>query len=1230
MSQSKTRSEATITPLGSEGVRNKFDVGPDLISPVNGDNAMLINRLFQNRGYVIQKTMIGLLIVGLFSISLISSNAANRRNRQFSASTRIAAPQGETALPQCTIPGISLTTDASGDTGTGSVGTVPGTPAQDITEILVAEPNQGGGINRLAFTMKVADLTTLPPGGVWRVFFNVGATGYFVGAVNDAVSGVAYTYGTTGTTTTTVGNADSGSMSVANGTITVVVSNNKVGSPGVGSILTAIYGRTQTLIGTAGTGATPSHDLAPNSGTTSTVTYTLVGSAVCPSFATPTPTPTPTVTPTPAPGVAGPPRFFNYEPPTGLAEAAGEPSIGVNFNTEQSFSNSMFTIPNGGTTMYFGGFMTAALKVTFSDCSSPAAVTWDQKALRLPNAPRAFGDPILFTDHQLGRTFVCQLLGLTPAGSTVDITDDDGETLIPSEGSGLPSDIDHETIGGGPAHAPLDTAFNALPYKHPVYYASQSIGEARCARSDDGGVTFGPATLMYTVAQCSGLHGHIKVAPDGTVYIPDNGCGGADVLNHSDGQQAVIVSEDNGITWNIRPVPGSTTIGDDDSAVGVSVNNDPTTGKEVIYLGMQSGDGHPRVAVSKDKGVTWSAPFDVGANVVNGGPVVNTTFPAMVAGDYNRAAFAFFGTETAGGYADSNFPGVWYLYLATTFDGGQTWHTENITPNDPIQRGGICGGGLCRNLLDFFDITIDKEGRILVGGEDGCIGNCVDGPPNSFSAKALISRQTGGKRLLAQFDPVEPALPGAPLVNGIVNPSTVATLDWPTPDHGGSAITGYNVYRNTGSGFTLFASVQETNFMDPSYAAGTTYRVTAVNGQGEGPYCHDITPSAAPLPKACQLPGILTVNDILTDGQNNDFGANQPPDPSVNIRQLYVAEPFPGKLVFTINVGISPTGVPPPQSQWYIIWNKLTPNSTYDRNWVGMLTDQTGAITYQYGNFGVPLDPLGDPTNPNADKAVKVGDADSGSYNPATGEIRITVSNSKLENIQVGQSMSNILVRTFLAKEPTELKRVQTAADTTDPSHYGLVGNAACLQTVPLVSVVSRKTHTGVGPYDVNLLPATGLGIECRVGQGAGQDQHQVVFTFANPLVTVAGATVSGTKGSPAVAGSSGINPNEQHEYLLNLTGVQNEQKVTITLTGISDTVGNNTASLSVDMGVLLADTNEDRSVDGTDVSQTKAQSGKAASSEGSVFREDINLDGFVDGTDVSFVKSRSGSHISP
>jgi len=89
----------------------------------------------------------------------------------------------------------------------------------------------------------------------------------------------------------------------------------------------------------------------------------------------------------------------------------------------------------------------------------------------------------------------------------------------------------------------------------------------------------------------------------------------------------------------------------------------------------------------------------------------------MVAGDDNRAAFAFLGTPTAGGLQGPKFDGVWHLYIATTYDGGATWKTVDATPNDPVQRGCIWlagGANVCRNLLDFMDVQIDQQGRVLV------------------------------------------------------------------------------------------------------------------------------------------------------------------------------------------------------------------------------------------------------------------------------------------------------------------------------------------------------------------------------------------------------------------------------------------------------------------------------------------------------------------------------------
>ncbi|MGH9457855.1 MAG: sialidase family protein [Thermoanaerobaculia bacterium] len=468
------------------------------------------------------------------------------------------------------------------------------------------------------------------------------------------------------------------------------------------------------------------YDVAPD--TTFTATVNL--------FREPGPS---TEQPTPNPDFpAGTPRFYNYPAPPGWAEDAGEPSIGANWQSEREVAPGT-GIYNGGTITMFGGFLPYMLTATFDDRWNPAKADWKRHDLVMANLPRAFGDPILFTDPVTGRTFVSQEMGLTPLGSTMEFTDTDSAPFTPSEGSGAPSGIDHQTVGGGPYADPIPSSVDPN-YPHGVWYCSQSIADAVCSISLDGGLTFGPAVPMYTLAQCSGLHGHIKIGPDGTAYVPNRACGT---------RQAVVVSEDNGITWAVRPIPDSTAADRDPS---VAVARDGT-----IYFGYQDGSGVSKAAVSTDKGVTWSSSVDVGASM----NVKNSLFHAAVAGDGERAAIAYFGTETAGSdYNTPDFPGIWYLYISTTFDRGLTWVTQNATPGDPIQRGGICGGGACRNLLDFYDATIDKRGRVLVGYDDGCISdNCIAGvrsyglkAPNDFTAKAVIARQASGLRMFSEYD----------------------------------------------------------------------------------------------------------------------------------------------------------------------------------------------------------------------------------------------------------------------------------------------------------------------------------------------------------------------------------------------------------------------------------------------------------------------------------------------
>ena len=422
----------------------------------------------------------------------------------------------------------------------------------------------------------------------------------------------------------------------------------------------------------------------------------------------------------PQPGDDKPPTFRNFKAPRTLTDAnnAGEPSIGNSFRTDA--------------TMYQAYLSTYRVRwahgeATWKDVSADAASG-------CPQGSTESLDPILFTDRSTGRTFESQLTGVD---SFTCYTDDDGKTWSPSTGGGVPSGVDHQSIGGGPFTGDGLVNLPTTDYKNTVYYCSQDIVTAFCAASHDGGATFGAGVPTYDLTQCGGLHGHVKVGPDGTAYLPNKGCGK---------RAAVAVSRDDGQSWTVHKVPSST-VGDSDPSVGISANN-------TVYVGYVGADGRPGVAVSTDHGRTWKR----GQQVAGDLGVKNAVFPTMVAGSDDRAAFAYLGTTKGGDYqATGKFHGVWHLYISTTYDGGRTWVTRDATPHDPVQRGSLCTGGTTcgndRNLLDFMDATLDDHGRVLVGYADGCIGKCVDDPrKNGHDAYATIARQTGGKTLFTKYD----------------------------------------------------------------------------------------------------------------------------------------------------------------------------------------------------------------------------------------------------------------------------------------------------------------------------------------------------------------------------------------------------------------------------------------------------------------------------------------------
>ena len=761
--------------------------------------------------------------------------------------------------------------------------------------------------------------------------------------------------------------------------------------------------------------------------------------------------------------VPGVPRY-NIFPGPPYASGEGEPSIAVNWQCAQPPCPADFS----GTVMYQYGFN--ALFINFDDCASPAVPTWVN---RTDIAHRASLDPIGWVDRDTGRSFTSQLNG---ACSFTGVSDDDGRTWIPSEGCGPPAGPDHQTIGGGPFHAG-PTSCQTPAYPNAVYYCSQYLvnpGPATCALSCDGGITFGPGVTAWTT-QCGGIHGHVKVAPDGTVYVPNKNCGG---------KAGVAVSEDNGTTWTVR-VAGPSTGPLNSYLVDPSLGID---GSGRIYLGYMRDDGHAFIVTSDDRGLTWRNNTDVGTPF----GIQNSTFPAVVGGSDGRAAYAFLGTPTSGAFSNQGFSGVWHLYIATTFDGGVTWTTVDATPNDPVQRGSICvqGTTICctpgsanctrtvndRNLLDFNDISIDKQGRVVAAFTDGCITNaCINGGPNDYAAAEAIARQSGGKRLIDIYDPnpAEPAPPAPPRIDmdhSVRSAPSVAHLVWSTPDDGGSPITGYNIYRGLTAGSeTLIAAIGLQNTSDDITIDPQTsyyYQVRAVNAAGAGGACSEVHLSSEVTSTGpCAVPGVRVSVDV------DDGAPNTPPDPAVNINSAFVAEPWFGgvdKLAFTMFVG---AGAAPPSSQWYIIWNRpCAPNCggpvnnpNPDRNYVAMKTDPTGAISYEYGRVSNSATTTVPPSAP-----TRVGDADFGSFDPTTGRIHIEIANSKVDNIGAGSLLNAISPRTFYARPNGEPVSQSATSDFSDPGTYTLVGNVFCRPNDTPFAVLTSNVSSGCAPVTVD------------------------------------------------------------------------------------------------------------------------------------------------------------------
>jgi hypothetical protein len=96
------------------------------------------------------------------------------------------------------------------------------------------------------------------------------------------------------------------------------------------------------------------------------------------------------------------------------------------------------------------------------------------------------------------------------------------------------------------------------------------------------------------------------------------------------------------------------------------------------------------------------------------------------------------------------------------------------------------------------------------------------------------------------------------------------------------------------------------------------------------------------------------------------------------------------------------------------------------------------------------------------------------------------------------------------------------------------------------------------------------------------------------------------------------------YEVVTTLTGIPDNQRATVTLTGVNGSV----LTVPVNLGFLVGDVNNSQTVSASDISGVKARSGQTTTLQN--FKFDLNATGTINPTDVSAVKARSGLVLPP
>jgi hypothetical protein len=253
-----------------------------------------------------------------------------------------------------------------------------------------------------------------------------------------------------------------------------------------------------------------------------------------------------------------------------------------------------------------------------------------------------------------------------------------------------------------------------------MWYRTLQPAVTQIQRSDDGGLTFGPAVTAGNTTQVGPIDVHQS---DGVVYA-----------GTSQGTVAVGTPAGPGLP------PASYTV--------TNAASDPNGVAHLFFVTKVADDGTPNGTVyvcysndkdillkhSTDKGATWSLPV----RVSNVGTDSNV-FPWMETGPtQGSVGIVWYGTKGAN---DDN--AEWKVYYAQSFDAHTTTPTfrlaevteaEHVIHAANISEGGLTGANN-RNLIDYFQVSFDPQGAAVIAYTDD---------HNDYDGHTYVARQISG------------------------------------------------------------------------------------------------------------------------------------------------------------------------------------------------------------------------------------------------------------------------------------------------------------------------------------------------------------------------------------------------------------------------------------------------------------------------------------------------------